>query len=251
MDVILTFDDGLDTHYSRVGPLLKSHGFNASFFVTPKNVWQAFTDEIRPLTREELLSLYEDGFDIGNHTYSHINMKTSDKQVIVQEVQKLDSWLAEMGVPKPVTFSYPTFRSSPRSAQILRDLGFVAARTGFADEPQKLWHGVPALRPKKYYKAGDDPLRVYTTAVLNNNYSLDWFKKDLDEAPEGSVMVVSGHGVNQDSVWNLLQDMVKYLSDNGGRFVSLRHIEREFNASHASGNSDSVTMLGFGGLRQP
>jgi hypothetical protein len=135
-------------------------------------------------------------------------------------------WLADFGIARPTTFSYPGFYSSQRSADILRELGFSAARGGFADKPQKKQHGDPALRPKKYFKKGDDPLQVYTTAVLNNKYSMDWFKKDLDEAD--GVMVVSGHGVNTDPVWNLLQDMVRFLADNDGEFVSLKYIEREF-----------------------
>ena len=66
--VLLTFDDGSKTHYTRVLPLLKRYGFKATFFVFPNAV--AATSQ-KFLTWSELREIAHAGMDIGSHSMSH------------------------------------------------------------------------------------------------------------------------------------------------------------------------------------
>lgn len=66
--VVLTFDDGHKSHYTTVFPLLRKHGYRATFFVytdviAEKSVKQLTWDELREMSRE--------GMDIQSHTRSH------------------------------------------------------------------------------------------------------------------------------------------------------------------------------------
>lgn len=69
--IALTFDDGPNARYTpQILDILKVSNTKATFFVTGKNAWQ---------NPEIIKRIYNEGHEIGNHTYSHINiMKASD-----------------------------------------------------------------------------------------------------------------------------------------------------------------------------
>ena len=70
--VVLTFDDSVKSHYTVVRPILKKHGFGATFFITEGFDFK--TDKQRYLTWEEIAELHRDGFEIGNHTRDHMGL---------------------------------------------------------------------------------------------------------------------------------------------------------------------------------
>jgi len=67
--IVLTFDDGNKSDITYVAPLLKRYGFGATFYVT--DGFGRADNKERRLSWEEIKSLHEDGFEIGNHTGSH------------------------------------------------------------------------------------------------------------------------------------------------------------------------------------
>jgi peptidoglycan/xylan/chitin deacetylase (PgdA/CDA1 family) len=66
--IVLTFDDGNKSHYTRVFPLLKKYGFQATFFVYPRAIKEKSN---LCLTWTELKEMNEAGFDIESHSMSH------------------------------------------------------------------------------------------------------------------------------------------------------------------------------------
>lgn len=66
--VVLTFDDGHKSHYTRVFPLLKKYGYRATFFVYT-NVISEKSE--KRLTWDELRTMRAEGMDIQSHTKSH------------------------------------------------------------------------------------------------------------------------------------------------------------------------------------
>src|SRR5437870_1746712 len=75
--VVLTFDDASKSHFTVVRPLLKKHGFGATFFVTEG--FDFPTNRRDYMSWEEIAQLHKDGFEIGNHTRDH--MAVTDKSV--------------------------------------------------------------------------------------------------------------------------------------------------------------------------
>jgi cellulose synthase/poly-beta-1,6-N-acetylglucosamine synthase-like glycosyltransferase/spore germination protein YaaH/peptidoglycan/xylan/chitin deacetylase (PgdA/CDA1 family) len=68
-EVALTFDDGPDPEYTpRVLDLLWKEKVPATFFVVGSRV-EAYPELVR--------RIYQEGHDLGNHTYSHVNMLTA------------------------------------------------------------------------------------------------------------------------------------------------------------------------------
>ncbi len=75
----LTFDDGPDPYYTPVIlDILRKNNIKGTFFVTGINA-SLYPDMIRKIA--------EEGHTIGNHTYSHINMRTRSDYNILEELQ--------------------------------------------------------------------------------------------------------------------------------------------------------------------
>ncbi len=78
--IALTFDDGPHPHYTeQLLDGLKKRGVKATFFVTGEHA------EKHP---EVIKRMSEEGHLIGNHTYSHMQLKSGNKEVFKEELIK-------------------------------------------------------------------------------------------------------------------------------------------------------------------
>lgn len=85
--VALTFDDGprADTTARLLDGLLE-RGASATFFVIGEQI---------PCNKSLLQRMKAEGHQIGNHTYSHVRLLTSDKDAVVEEIHKTEALLKE------------------------------------------------------------------------------------------------------------------------------------------------------------
>src|SRR5436190_5342904 len=67
--VVLTFDDSVASQFTQVRPILKRHGFGATFFITEGFSFR--TNKQDYMTWDQIAELQRDGFEIGNHTRDH------------------------------------------------------------------------------------------------------------------------------------------------------------------------------------
>jgi peptidoglycan/xylan/chitin deacetylase (PgdA/CDA1 family) len=84
--VVLTFDDGTKSHYTRVLPLLKKYGFKATFFIFPNATRGS---KKRWLSWDELTEIVGAGMDIGSHALSHPYLTFRDRM----DDQQYYAWL--------------------------------------------------------------------------------------------------------------------------------------------------------------
>ncbi len=78
--IALTFDDGPNGKYTKkIVDVLKDNKAKATFFMVG-NKMNSYKDT--------LLYVYENGFEIGSHTYSHINMKKETIGKVKDEIKK-------------------------------------------------------------------------------------------------------------------------------------------------------------------
>ena len=182
--IVLTFDDACRSHLDTVAPLLRRHGFGATFFIT------RFNDEWRAKNGETLLgpsdvrALADMGFEIGNHTWSHASgMDAMDAASAAEEIDRVDRWFADAGVPAPDLYAYPGGPYSAQGETLIRARGYKCARSCV----------VRAWNP-----ATDDPFRIPAIPVTEKG---DW---DLfrayaearpDLVPAGTLPVFVFHGV--------------------------------------------------------
>jgi peptidoglycan/xylan/chitin deacetylase (PgdA/CDA1 family) len=133
-----SWDDGhpLD---SRLAELLMKYGLPATFYVPIEN-------PERPLmTPAELRDLAAAGFEIGGHTYHHTRLLNVTAQAARQEIFGGKSALEDILGDAVVSFCYVGGQHSPQVAAMVREAGFLGARTTVRHQ---LW--VPSRNANPY-----------------------------------------------------------------------------------------------------
>lgn len=131
----ITLDDGYRDNYEVAAPILRKLGLPAAFFVTTGFVG---TQTIAPWDRElsrqpgwmdwdQVRSLAAQGFEIGNHTDTHIDMGIADAHTVRAELAVSSRKLHEqLGQPMRL-FAYPfggPDNICGRSLELVREAGF-------------------------------------------------------------------------------------------------------------------------------
>jgi peptidoglycan/xylan/chitin deacetylase (PgdA/CDA1 family) len=161
--VVLTFDDGFADFYTAALPILKSHGFVATLFVTTAYVnatsrWlQKEGETARPmLTWEQLSELPAHGIECGAHGHSHAQLDilpgTSARAEIEQSKKCLEDCLGRT----ITSFAYPFGYQTARIRKLVQAAGYTAACA--------VKHGMSTAR--------DDPFalrRLMVRRDMNNN----------------------------------------------------------------------------------
>jgi peptidoglycan-N-acetylglucosamine deacetylase len=230
--VVLTFDDSVASHATVVGPLLKKLGFNATFFITEG--FSFATNKADYMTWEQIAGLSRDGFEIGNHTRSHMGVSADALDRLGDEIVYINDRCAAHGIPRPVSFAYPGNAIDPGALPILRRLGFKFARRGAQPEfAYETGRGVP------YEPHEDHPLLIPTTGDARPTWTLDDLKRAVAEAREGRVAVLQFHGApDHEHPWvnTPTERFIKYmtwLKENGYRCIALRDLGRFVNPDDA------------------
>ena len=109
--IICTFDDGYENVYFSALPIMKHYGFTATVFVCPdligkNNSWNHRDDVNRKhLTHEMICGLIQDGWEIGSHGLSHINMLRLSEHELDECLGESKRMLSKYGEIE--TFCYP------------------------------------------------------------------------------------------------------------------------------------------------
>lgn len=104
--VALTFDDGPHPYYTeQLLDGLKKRGVKATFFVTGEHA---------SLHPEVIERMNEEGHLIGNHTYSHIQLKSSNREKFKEELVKTNE-IIEGITGKEVVFVRPPYGTWDKS----------------------------------------------------------------------------------------------------------------------------------------
>ena len=97
--IAFTFDDGPHPIYTnQILSVLKEEAIPATFFTIGCNV------EKYPSVVKHILN---EGHEIGNHTYSHPQVKKVTNDLLEREIERTDDLLTRLGAPKPVLFRPP------------------------------------------------------------------------------------------------------------------------------------------------
>ncbi len=213
--VVLTFDDSVASHATFVGPLLKKHGFGATFFITEG--FEFLTDKTNYLTWEQIRKLHDDGFEIGNHTRRHAGVPRLPPEQLVAEVEYIEQQCAKVGIPRPVSFCYPGYATSDAAAKLLHDRGYRLARAG----------GSRAFDPAK-----DNPLFLPQAFDGKPDSTLEQFKAAVAQARDGKIAVLTFHGVPDlkhpwvNTTPEKFEAYLRHLKEAGCRVVALRDVAK-------------------------
>jgi|GEM_PF-473504 len=223
--VVLTFDDSVKSHLTVAAPLLKKHGFGATFFVT--HAWMF--DKTNFLNWEEIAELDKMGFEVGNHSWSHGAFHDCDSEKIAEkEITKVEEALKKVGVPKPVSFSWCGNHFGPETYDILKKLGYKFARRG--PTPGTATSGILGAG-ELYDPNKNDPLLIPSSGLAPPSWTLEDFKKIVAPAKNGKIVVLQLHGVPDNrhpfcsTPEERFREFVEYLAKENFKVIAMRDLE--------------------------
>lgn len=229
--VVLTFDDASVSHATFVAPLLKKYGFGATFFICEFPISKAtetrgecpgFDNKEVYMSWEQIKELHNLGFEIGNHTLKHSKVNKISKEELEKEIDEINNRCAQYGISKPVSFCYPAYSTSEEAITVLKQKGFLWARTGGG-----------AYDPLKH-----NPLLI-PSAHPSLEKDIEGFKKIVDEAEAGKIAVIVCHGVpDLAHSWVSMKEeafeaYLKYLHENNFKVISMKQLGEYIDAEKA------------------
>ena len=119
--IVITFDDGHLSVYEQAFPIMRAHGFKGVLYAV-----SSYVGAPGYVSRQHLLELIAEGWEIGCHSASHPDLTQTHDQL---RYQLLDARLFlenELGVEIP-TFAYPFGRMDAATLRKLVDYGYLAA----------------------------------------------------------------------------------------------------------------------------
>jgi peptidoglycan/xylan/chitin deacetylase (PgdA/CDA1 family) len=133
----ITFDDGYLDNFEIAAPILKQYGLPATFFVTTgfmNSQRVPFWDEhlsLQPswMTWDHVRALSQQGFDIGGHTHTHIDIAASDPAVVREELRRCKDILQKELGKSVDLFVYPfggPMQISDAAIELVKDAGFIS-----------------------------------------------------------------------------------------------------------------------------
>ena len=140
---VITIADGREDGYAHAFPILRKHGFVATFFVITGRL-----DEARYLTWAELCEMQAAGMEIGTHTARHVDETTYTRSQTDRQVNAAQRAIARhLGLP-PVSFAYPFGQRPANLVASVMASGLDVAYTtvGGADETEATAYFWPRVR---------------------------------------------------------------------------------------------------------
>ncbi|WP_200975635.1 polysaccharide deacetylase family protein [Echinicola sp. 20G] len=214
--VVLTFDDAPASHYSLVAPLLKEHGFAATFFVCefPPN----YADSSLYMNWRQIQTLDKMGFEIGNHTQSHTHVDQLNEDEIKFQLSYIENKCDSLEISSPKSFAYPGYGLDSLSLRVLDSKDYDFARAG----------GSRAYDPLK-----DHPFLIPSWAPQAENKNE--IMAALQEAKNGKIVVLTFHGVpDLEHPWvntppELFKSYLEYLSKHNYKVIALKDLKEFIN----------------------
>ncbi len=132
--VLITIDDGYVSGLDVGVPILKKYGFPATFFIYTNYL----NNGGKSMTWAQLASLRDDGFEIGCHTVSHLDLRRKPSKVageydawLKDEVERSKQILEENLGIRCATIAYPFGHHSEKVHEACQAAGYEAAFTTY------------------------------------------------------------------------------------------------------------------------
>ncbi|MDD3886148.1 MAG: polysaccharide deacetylase family protein [Victivallaceae bacterium] len=191
--VVLTFDDSCKSHLYNVAPILKKYGFRATFFICRFSEGWMSKNADALMTGDEIRQLYDQGFEIGNHCWTHPNLQTMSLAECENDITAMQDFLGGIGIT-PRCFAYPGGPVTDGVIPMLRDeFNFKLAR---------------AVLPGTWSKISD-PYRLPSIALQHDDTLA--FHIAVANAEPGAAQVLVFHGV-PDTVHEHVTNSVEFFA---------------------------------------
>lgn len=184
-EIVLTFDDGPHPELTpKLLDLLKQENIKAIFFVLGENVASGNNIEI-------VKRAFDEGHIIGNHTYSHKNLRNLSEEKVKEEILKTEALIKEfLTIPKLLRPPYGSTNLNVN--KIIQDLGYVSV----------LWN-VDTLDWK--------------------NRSIKWVQNSIPQIDAREDSIVLMHDIHKSTV-NNVAELIKTLRNKKQQFEFISYV---------------------------
>lgn len=119
--VSISVDDG-STPDLRTAELLQKYGLQATFYVPARNPERAVmtASQVRQIAAH---------FEVGSHTLNHSPLRFLSERAAAREIREGKEWLEDVLGRSVIAFCYPRGKFNARTPALVRDAGFLGART--------------------------------------------------------------------------------------------------------------------------
>jgi len=127
--ILLTFDDGYESVYTVVFPLLKKYGIKATVFIVPKYIGGK-----GHLTWKQVKEMADSGLvEIGSHSLTHAKLSQLSEEEVRKEVSESKRRIERAGA-KVNVFAWPYGEKwdKERADEMLKEFGYTGAFTSFS-----------------------------------------------------------------------------------------------------------------------
>ncbi|MCS0672901.1 polysaccharide deacetylase family protein [Cytobacillus firmus] len=170
--ILLTIDDAPDKNALEMARILKKLSAPAIFFVNGH-----FIDT--PEEAEVLKAIHELGFAIGNHTYSHYNLKTLSEAQQYNEIVSLNDRVEEIIGERPKFFRAPFGSISDYSRKVAKDENMLLMNWTYGYDWEKEYQSKEALADIMI----NSPFLVNGANLLMHDRQ--WTKEALEDIVKG------------------------------------------------------------------
>ena len=204
--VVLTFDDGCASGYTVAAPILKSLGFNATFYVCDFDSFKTRKDWY--MTWRQMKELDRQGFEIGNHTVGHAGSLSA--------FLAMEDELFANGGPRMTTVCWPLYGAAWPICPELAANGYLFGRGG---------------HERPYRPTVDNPFDV-PSFTIRDGPPIENFIKQAQQACQGRVVVFTFHGVPDMEHQGVSLEpatfkvMMQYLKDNNYQVIAMRDLAK-------------------------
>lgn len=200
MIIEFSFDDG-HPQDRKIADLLKKYGFNATFYLTSKNLFKL---------KDLYVQLDKEGFWIGGHTVTHpMDMKVLSDEELCYEILQNKNDIENIIDKEIEVFCYPRGRYNDKIIGLLKTAGYYQARTTVVGATSYDF---------------DDTFRVPTTVHIfqRPEYEgvpwLEYAKKKFIEASmetKDPYFHVWGHAyeIERDNLWGEFEELLRFVSE--------------------------------------
>ena len=123
----LSFDDIPVSAWTEAGPILAEHGIKATYYVCG-GLSGGSNMGLPQFETEHLQALYEDGHEVGCHTYEHVSTLTLNPAELDASLARNAAWVAErLDGHVMTTFAYP-FGDASLGSKAVIDSRFLCGR---------------------------------------------------------------------------------------------------------------------------
>jgi peptidoglycan/xylan/chitin deacetylase (PgdA/CDA1 family) len=225
--VSINFDDGYQSMYDNGLPILDAAGLKSTQYIITQKVG---TDEY--VTLDEVLQMYQNGHEIGDHTRTHPKLTTLTAAEMADEVAGAKQDLISWGIT-PTTFAYPYGAYNAIAEGVVKSAGFRGARDsdlGYNSSGVGLSFGGPLdhdTHPLVLWSEAAE-MDMNTTlgditseidyAVANNLWLVILFHR-VDETDPCCASISVNHELIQGTVDYLVQHQVPVVTNNEGLII--------------------------------